>query len=668
MLILLNLIIILFLLGMVGIWATYGLYSGFLHLVVVILSGIVAIALWEPVSYMLLGRMPAYAHGVGLLVPFMLSLILLRVAVDRLCRANVKVPSLANQIGGGACGLCSGILAMGMLLNGANFMPMPRDAFGWTPYDIQGNQLVASQEGGKLWLGVNDWSAGFYTALAGGSMKPSGPSLKEARPHLAQRALAYRMPEDSNAFRSAHPDTVSVTGVYAIPATPDAVRALVERATVFHFLAPGYTPPSDVAYDDDGTGLTAAIYREYRDRHRDSEAFGKPSEMIDIQAVMDASQHHAFASPSPTAPENFEPFVRKVAGKLADDLIAEFGTTLDPNSWLYIVDTNWNSTKPGTYNGDSKLRIALSQIRLQTRGNSGGQVIPPVGFSLQYSQNSGSRTFTSALGGTLFSAYAPYDNVNMGWAFVVPADHDPEYFYARELRFDLAKLPAKGEGGGPEELNRGAIARVFGAPAIPKPVEGDDAGAGTESSTLEGVQIASTGTFVELSEALPNPFSASAAGMRTHQESDPWRLISGSSERLQRGTGGRKSTVREIYVDSTDRLVRLKVSDKSAMSLYGRARAIAASLGVMQVQDERGNGHPAIGYALLKSNNEMQLDIRDNAFQGGLSASELPQVRAGDQLYVYFQVPISANKVTRYLLGSEAQDFTTPLDLKPKGR
>ena len=147
MLTLLNLSIILVLLIMVAIWATYGFFSAFIQLILVIGSGVLALALWEPVSYMLLGRMPAYAHGVGLLAPFAILLIVLRTVFDKFCKANVHMPRIADQIGGAFCGLLAGILAFGMVLNGANFMPLRSDIMGWEPYKVQGNKVTENGEG-----------------------------------------------------------------------------------------------------------------------------------------------------------------------------------------------------------------------------------------------------------------------------------------------------------------------------------------------------------------------------------------------------------------------------------------------------------------------------------------------------------------------------------------
>ena len=229
----LNIVLVLILLGMVAIWATYGLFSAFVQMVLVIVAGTLAFAVWEPLTFWLLGRMPAYAHGVGLLAPFALSLIVLRGVFDKTCRMNVKVPRLADQIGGGVCGLASGVLAFGVLLIGANFTPMAKEAFGWQPYKVVGNAVEADQDGGALWLGIDGWAAAFYTTLSGGSMSPiGGTPLAEAKPDLAKRAVVYRLTRDEYQVRVARPKGVQVVSVHTLPATEEALYALVRDAGV----------------------------------------------------------------------------------------------------------------------------------------------------------------------------------------------------------------------------------------------------------------------------------------------------------------------------------------------------------------------------------------------------------------------------------------------------
>ena len=87
----------------------------------------------------------------------------------------------------------------------------------------------------------------------------------------------------------------------------------------------------------------------------------------------------------------------------------------------------------------------------------------------------------------------------------------------------------------------------------------------------------------------------------------------------------------------------------------------------MRVQDEGGNFYDAIGYVLLRNDRSLQIDIREDAFNRGLSANELPDVRAGDTLMVYFQVPIGT-KLTAYVLGNSEQRFEETLTVAERER
>ncbi|MGB0767887.1 MAG: CvpA family protein, partial [Phycisphaeraceae bacterium] len=467
MLILLNLVVVILLLVCIAMWATYGFFSAFIQLIIVIGAGVLAFALWEPVSHALLGRMPAYAHGVGLLAPFAILLIVLRVVFDKLCRANVHVPRLADQIGGAACGLGIGILAFGLVFNAVNFLPLQRDLMGWEPYKIRGNDVTANDTG-HLWLNIHAWSGGFFTMLSGGSMHPTGGTpLVEARPALAKRALLYRMPPDSNQMRSAHPGSVSVTGLLAVPATEDAVRALALRSTLFAFLKPSYQVPSDIALGEDGLGLVRGLFNELDRRFEDSATHGKPSDMIDIDAIMKVSRTPQFTFPAATSRDNIEPFIDQVAEQIADDMVNRLRPVLGPGKMLYAVDTQWNNKFPGTFNTDGKLRVAISSVELQAKTNDGFEMIAPVGYSIEYSQNTGGRIFTEIISDQVDvdlrdSAYSRYTELSMGWFFVVPDGQTPERFFVRELRFDLDQLEDVAGQDSVVNQNIGAFARAMG--------------------------------------------------------------------------------------------------------------------------------------------------------------------------------------------------------------
>ncbi len=675
MLVVLNLIIILLVLGMAALWATYGFFSAFLQLIVIIVSGVIALALWEPLTFWLLGRMPAYAHGVGLLAPFALSIIILRVPLDKYCKMNLHLPHLADQIGGAACGIVSGILAFGMLLNGANFLPIEKDALGWQPYNITGNDLVPNPEG-QLWgaTRINEWSGSFFEFLSGGAMSPTGgTSLAQARPDLATRALQSRAIIDANQSRAAAPESVKITGVYAVPATVESITALIQRSVIFSFLAQGYTLPADINYGEDGMGLVNAIRKELANRYEDPDKYGRPSELLNVPLIIEANSKLDLGVKGPTSQAGFERFLNEATTLLTNKLLKTdagepnaFTQQLGEGKILFFVDTLWNNTTPGAYDGDSKLRVAISQIRLQIKAGEETQLIAPVGYSIQYSKNTGGRTFTELLTSQRYSANAQFPDFSMGWAFILPANVEPIRFFARELRFDLTQLPIPEGQQSPVNNNLGAVAQVMGPPRVPTPQEGEDSGIDGQRVAEGAVAIGSIGAYAEVSERIPRSFGgATSTSIEPDKSEDRWTLREGKDDNVKPGRGGQKSTISEIWVPKDSRLVRIQLDPQRAQSLYGAAIGLAKNLNPMRVKDANGNAHDAIGY-LLDRKDHMEIDIRgDGAATGGLSASELPTFADGETMYLYFQVP-AGTPIVSFLQAGTEEMFEKPLVVEAK--
>src|SRR5690606_3531927 len=110
-----------------------------LHLGLVIVSGAIALAVWEPMAYWLLNTSAHAAFnawGVSLLAPFGVALLLLRFAVDKLVPKNMHFPDLANKIGGGVLGALAAVLTAGIVVMGVNFLPLGSRIAGYEPYTI----------------------------------------------------------------------------------------------------------------------------------------------------------------------------------------------------------------------------------------------------------------------------------------------------------------------------------------------------------------------------------------------------------------------------------------------------------------------------------------------------------------------------------------------------
>lgn len=234
-----NLVIVLFILAMIYMGTVQGLFSSFLHLMVVIAAGALAFAVWEPLTLSLLMKyIPLMAWTVGLLVPFGLLLLILRMTCDKLVPANAQMPAIADLLLGGACGMLSGILTAGVAVIGIGFLPFGPDLGGVQPYAV-GRSGVIQDSDTKFWVPVHSFAANFYSGLSRGAFATKTP-MAEYKPHLDVQSSLVRLRPDFVSI-VASPDAVNVTGAYiaetsaltgASPATAEALGS--------EFTRPGY--------------------------------------------------------------------------------------------------------------------------------------------------------------------------------------------------------------------------------------------------------------------------------------------------------------------------------------------------------------------------------------------------------------------------------------------
>src|SRR5882724_2370289 len=195
----LSIISIVVMLGLAYIWLTRGFFSSLLHLTCTIIAGAIAFAAWEPISYWLLESAPtggfmsfiaSIAWGVGLLVPFAITLALLRLIVDKLLPANVVLDQKLDYVGGGICGIASGAITAGILCIALNFFRLGTD----TPsqpitYSNAGGSLVRTS---SLWIPVDKLTAGLYGSLSERAFRSPEP-LAHWHPDLAEEGATMRI-------------------------------------------------------------------------------------------------------------------------------------------------------------------------------------------------------------------------------------------------------------------------------------------------------------------------------------------------------------------------------------------------------------------------------------------------------------------------------------------
>jgi len=251
-----NLLIFVFII-LAALWfSNQGLFSSLLHLVLTLCAGAIGIALWEPLTLnYLINRIPEYAWGVGLIVPFAVALLLLRTAADWLVPGNVKFHNLVDSIGGGAVGVVNAMLAGGLLIVGLLFVSQFAIG-GYQPYAIGVDGKVERVQ--SLWIPVDQFAASVFTGLSAGSLQPlGGQTMPVYQPNLAEAAGRYRLASRDGARSSIRPANVEVTRYFELQANqlPADVRPIGDNRVVVLRTNVQLTAGEDAAgaADPDGT-------------------------------------------------------------------------------------------------------------------------------------------------------------------------------------------------------------------------------------------------------------------------------------------------------------------------------------------------------------------------------------------------------------------------------
>ncbi len=559
-----NALIIVFVLAMAYWWGLQGFFSAFLHLIVTIAAAAIAFAVWEPlVLGFLFGRMPEYAWGVGLLGPFVLAMIVLRLPMDYFVGKNVHFHQILNLIAGGFCGVLSAILISGLTMIGLSYLPLGISVGGYQPWGVEATGRTVDT-GQRLWLPVDHQAAGFFSMLSSGSFSTGSP-LSQYKPELVDQAAHFRLQRhyDPNASLVATPPSVSVTQV-AIHKAP---------------------PP----------GLDAAAL----------DALGTPAKVATNKVV--------------------------------------------------AVETVWQAA-PGVFD-QGTLYLSPVQMRLATRrdkyGQKGVELHQPLAFSRKLATG---RTEMTAIKSDRLSANSSDQKQPITWVFVVPADAEPTFLFARQLRLPLPAAvsePAK-------------LAALVGTPAVvaaPDPAdqaaEQPPTGDG-QIGPREGIRAGNMPVDIEATDALPSMVSKNfTQGLSIQDDA----VMSGSKE-VAKATGSTAASLRvnSIWRPGHQRMVRVRIARDQAHSLYGASRAAAASLQQPSIEDNQGQRWHAIGYVLEKADGTQVINInRDSVIR---SARELPigTMQADDKLYLYFVVNANT-RIVRYYVG-ESTSFECDLPVE----
>ncbi|MBK9121327.1 MAG: CvpA family protein [Phycisphaerales bacterium] len=180
----LNLFVLLFVIGITFMHSLFGLYSGILNVFCCIVAVAVTFGFGEALTFWATGQFglhPAYTEAVAYLLLFAVTHGGLRFLADTFLRGNVRVPMLADWIGGAVAGVIIAQLSIGMLLICFLMLPWGGRIMMYQPIERNREEEQRGEERrpgeraridrNRIWLRSDDFTAGLGKFLSGGSLR-----------------------------------------------------------------------------------------------------------------------------------------------------------------------------------------------------------------------------------------------------------------------------------------------------------------------------------------------------------------------------------------------------------------------------------------------------------------------------------------------------------------
>jgi len=335
----------------------------------------------------------------------------------------------------------------------------------------------------------------------------------------------------------------------------------------------------------------------------------------------------------------------------------------DRDAQYAVVDTRWTKG-PATYETDpgedKKLYLPHTQVSLvtwreQASGHRVASLYRPVavGRGSGFEEGKPTKYEVQLLDDTRTWAEGVDDGEHFSWIFRIPEDEQPKFLIVRRLRIPL-----------PEEAEDGLdVAMTMKPEEVADGVgEGENGKSSSDAGQREGPKAGVAADFAEVNNRLPRFISKNVATMLRYNDGG---VESGRAtvSRLKSKPGG-EARVEHVWAPEHMAVVRIRMTDDSAGSLLGAARASAAALNQVFIRDDKGKDHSPIGYVLFEKNEDQRLNFMRLA-GAGMTAKELPTsgLDDGDVLYLYFEVPKDGRKIVAFHIGATTRqelDLTVP--------
>lgn len=192
-------------LGIAYMWGSRGFFSALIHLLCTIVAGAIAFAAWEPLTALFMGvggTMVDWAHGLGLALPFAVSLIVLRLATNAIIPKNVDLDGITNMVGGGVCGAISGVITAGVFVLSIGYLRLESTIMGFEPVTYNSNGSLVRT--GRLLLPADQITSTFYSVMSDSTFRTE-ENLAKWHPDLSDEGPLLRLNFDDGKSRHAIP-------------------------------------------------------------------------------------------------------------------------------------------------------------------------------------------------------------------------------------------------------------------------------------------------------------------------------------------------------------------------------------------------------------------------------------------------------------------------------
>lgn len=224
------------------VWCTRGFFSAFIHMICVFAAGAIAFGVWEPLSELIREGAPdrgtfSFLSGaaltLGLALPFAISLAVLRAVIDKILPANAQCEKVADYVGGGVCGVISGIISAGIVVLSVGFLRADPEFLGYAQASYTSGQGRGSIEknAGTMVPWVDRIVAGLYSQLSTTTLRTDEP-LAKLYPDLATFPGELRVTFDGKSRNSITRKDLTFRGWYAVgdPTKGVPVKSLLSDA------------------------------------------------------------------------------------------------------------------------------------------------------------------------------------------------------------------------------------------------------------------------------------------------------------------------------------------------------------------------------------------------------------------------------------------------------